>query len=167
MRRSTLIQVVMAAIVLCVAVPRMAAADDITGVLVDSACYASYGAKATSADHLKCAITCAQRGQRLAVVTAKGQVYMVTGVFTQGNSAKLIPLLNLPVVFTGTLGVRVPDSGVPTLTSTTDTRRPSGTQDSVVTKTVRRGDFQEGDVPNASELTIELLSFKLVTIKLQ
>jgi len=164
MRRSVLITVVMAGIVLG-AMPRMAAADSITGVLVDGACYASYGAKATTADHLKCAITCAQRGQRLAVVTSTGAVYMVIGAYAQGNNAKLIPLLNLQVVFTGTLGVRVPDSGLPTLTSTTDTRRPSGTQDSVVTKTVRRGDFQEGDLPNASELTIDLSGFKLVNVK--
>jgi hypothetical protein len=167
MRRSTLIKAVMAAIVLGAAVPRMAAADDITGVLVDSACYAAVGTKATSADHLKCAITCAQRGQRLAVVTSTGAVYMVIGAFTQSNNAKLISLLNLPVVFTGTLGVRYPDSGAtPTLTSTTtDNRRPTSTQDSVITKTVRRGDFQEGDLPNANELTIELLSYKLVNVK--
>jgi hypothetical protein len=164
MRRSMLIKVVMTAIVLG-AMPRMAAADTITGVLVDSACYTAYGAKATSADHLKCATTCAQRGQRLAVVTSTGLVYMVIGAYAQGNNAKLIPLLNLQVAFTGTLGVRYPDSGVPTLTSTTDTRRPSGTQDSVVTNTVRRGDFQEGDLTNASELTIDLSGFKVVTTR--
>jgi len=162
MRRSMLIKVVMAAIVLGAAMPRMAAADDITGVLVDSACYTAYAAKAMTADHLKCAITCAQRGQRLAVVTTKGDVYMVIGIYTQSNNAKLISLLNLPAVFTGTLGVRAPDSGAVTLASTTDNRRPNGTQDGVVTKTVRKGDFQEGDLPNASELTIDLSSYKLV-----
>jgi hypothetical protein len=137
---------------------------DLAGTLVDSACYLRAGKAAISGDHAKCAITCAQRGGRLALVTATGDVYMVVGAYTQSNNAGLIQLVNRPIVLTGVVGIRSPDSGaVPTLTSKTDTRHATGPQDGVITvKTVRVGDFREGDLPDAPEVTIEPTGFKLV-----
>jgi hypothetical protein len=137
---------------------------DLAGTLVDSACYLRAGKAAISGDHAKCAITCAQRGGRLALVTATGDVYMVVGAYTQSNNAGLIQLVNRPIVLTGVVGIRSPDSGaVPTLTSKTDTRHATGPQDGVITvKTVRVGDFREGDLQDAPEVTIEPTGFKLV-----
>ena len=47
------------------------ATTDVTGLLIDGACYLSRGAKAT-ADHTNCAIACAQKGHRLVVLTPGG-----------------------------------------------------------------------------------------------
>ena len=118
-------------------------------------------------DHLKCAIACAQKGGRLAVVTEKGEVYAVTGPLTQDNNAKLIQFINQKVTLTGTLGVFKAVADIlpappPPGKVVPDKRRPTGTEDGVVTKTVRTGDFREGDVPTGSELSIEVVSIDLV-----
>jgi hypothetical protein len=52
---------------------------------------------------MKCAITCAQKGHRLAIVTAQGAVYVVTGDLAQDNNARLIPLIGKTIVITGTV----------------------------------------------------------------
>jgi hypothetical protein len=138
----------------------VATTTDITGLLLDSACYLSRGAKAT-ADHAKCAIACAQKGGRLAVLTPGGAVYMVIGILTQDNNAQLIPFINRVVVLTGIVATRVQDINLTTSAVTFDDRRLTGSQDEVVSKiTVRQGDFREGDIPG-SELTIDAISAKL------
>jgi len=63
MRRTVLILAVMAAVFSGAAVPE--AADTLTGTLVDNACYAAAGSKATGSDHMNCAMTCAQKGSRV------------------------------------------------------------------------------------------------------
>jgi hypothetical protein len=159
MRRSTLIRVVLTAIALGAIPSPMGAADTaitITGVVVDSACYLSMGKKAMDPDHLKCAIVCAQKSQRLALVTQSGDVYMIVGDYAANANAKLIPLLNTVVAVTGTVAVRAPDLAVPTLA--TDTRRQVGTQDITFAKTIKKGDNKEGDLQNASEMTITITS---------
>lgn len=171
MRRLFSIPVVMLAIVFGSAANNLTALPQIqlagfTGVLVDSACYAALGKAATGSDHAKCAIACAQKGNRLALVTTKGTVYMVIGVFAQANNAKFIAMLNQTVVLTGTVGTRVPDSPLPPPVLN-DGRRPTGTQDAVVTTPVRKGDFHEGDIPNASETTIEVTSIQLAAVQIQ
>jgi hypothetical protein len=173
MRRFVLIPLVMTAIVFgaaadnLTALPQIAAAASFTGMLVESACYATLGIEeATEADHTKCAIACAQKGQRLALVTATGDVYMVIGALTQNNNAKLIPLLNRTVVLTGTVAVRPPDNPFPPAVQS-DGRRPTGTKDAIVLAKVRKGDFKEGDVPDAGEMTIEVSSIQVATIGIQ
>ena len=167
MRRTVLILAVMAAVFSGAAVPE--AADTLTGTLVDNACYAAAGSKATGSDHMNCAMTCAQKGSRLAVVTPTGIVYMVIGVLTQNNNAKLVQLMNQSVTVTGTLGTRILTSAVPTLTSTTsldDGRRPTGEQDGIVSGvTVKKGDYRDGDVSGVTENTIDASSVALVTSK--
>jgi hypothetical protein len=135
---------------------------DLTGLLIDSACYLSRGARAT-ADHTACAIACAQKGGRLALLTPFGGVYMVIGVLTQNNNANLIPFVNKTVVLTGTAGTRLQDISTLTKTATTlDTRRLSTSQTEVVEKvTFRVGDFREGDIPLGSEQTFDAISAKL------
>jgi hypothetical protein len=186
MRRSVLIPAVMAAVVLGAAGSPMAAADSLVGELVDSACYATRGMKAKGANHAQCALACAQKGHRLALVTVTGDVYMVTGALTEDNNAKLIPLMSRTVVVTGSVGeVRVQDgivqdssvSGINVLESTLlesdakgdgsgDGRRPTASKGGVVTKTVRKGDFREGDVKEGVVKIIEAISVELtVAIK--
>jgi hypothetical protein len=156
MRRSVLILAVMAAVVL--GVPAMAAADSLVGVLVDGACFAAQPLKSMGAAHAACAIACAQRGHRLALVTLTG-VYRVTGVLTQANNAQLTPLINGLVVLTGTVGVRVVQSAVPVVADVGDGRRPTGSLSGVITKLeLRYGDFREGDVPVGAEMVIEAIS---------
>ena len=160
MRQSMLIPAVMAAVVLCAGVP--AAAQIVTppvtlvGTLVDSACYAA--SKATGAGHAQCAISCAQRGGRLALVTPLGLVFMVTGALTQDNNAKLIPLMNRSVVLTGTVSAVLIQAVLP-VTPAGDGRRPTGTEGGVVaTSVIRVGDFREGDVKWGVETTIEAVT---------
>ena len=175
MRRSMLKLMIVATVVLGAAVPAMPAAGglgggqvssgtttDLTGVLIDGACYLTKGAKATS-DHAACALVCAQKGGRLALLTPLGGLYMVVGVLTQNNNASLIPFLNKVVVLTGTLGTRVQDISTLTASSTPlDGRRLSTNLTDVVGKvTFRVGDFREGDVPLGSEQTIDAISAKL------
>jgi hypothetical protein len=159
MRRSVLILAVMAAVVL--GAPAIAAADTLVGVLVDSSCFATGGLKSMLPAHAACAIACAQKGHRLALVTATG-VYRVTGALTQGNNAQLIPLvMNGLVVLTGTAGVRVVQSAVPVVAAPGDGRRPTGSLDGLINKTVvRTGDFREGDVPvpGTVEMVIDAIS---------
>ena len=134
---------------------------DLTGILIDGACYLSKGAKATS-DHAACALACAQKGGRLALLTPLGGVYQVIGVLTQNNNAGLIAFVNKTVVLTGTLGTRVQDVTTLTASTTTDSRRLTTNQTEVVEKvTFRVGDFREGDVPLGSEQTIDAISAKL------
>jgi len=195
MRRSMLKLMVMGAVVLGAAVPALRAAaqlvdartsdqlvtatseqllttdqlvtattTDLTGLLIDSACYLSRGAKAT-ADHTACAIACAQKGGRLALLTPLGGVYMVIGVLTENNNANLIPFINKTVVLTGTPGTRLQD--ITTLTKSTtpiDGRRLSASQTEIVEKvTFRVADFREGDIPLGSEQTFDAISAKVPT----
>jgi hypothetical protein len=172
MRRSLLMRPVLAALVLIAAVPTRAAADVITGKLVDSACNMTMGKTdlVLAPDHLKCAIACAQKGGRLAVVTEKGEVYAVTGPLTQDNNARLMQFINQTVTLTGTLGVIQAAAGVlpapqpPGKVAPPDKRRPTGAEDGVVSKTTRTGDFREGDIATGPELSIELVSIDLVPV---
>jgi hypothetical protein len=135
---------------------------ELTGMLVDSACYLRAGKAATSGDHAKCAIVCAQKGGRVALVTTTGDVYMVIGIYTQDNNAKLLQLMNRPIVIAGMVGVRTPPVVVPVISSVDD-RRPTGTEDGVLAKArFRQGDFKDGDLPTAPQATIEPTAFKLV-----
>jgi len=165
--RSLWIRGALAAVVLSAGVPAQAAADTIVGQLVDSACNMMMIKRelVLAPDHLKCAVACAQKGGRLAVLTDKGEVYVVTGALTQDDNAKLVRFINQNVVLTGTLGVIQPVSAIlpTTKVATTKPRRPSGTEDGVVSKTIRQGDFRDGDVTTGSELSIEVLTIDLVT----
>jgi len=173
MRRSLLIRVILTAVVAGAAFPVATVVagqlppppDVITGQLVDSACYRTLGAAATAPEHAKCAMMCAQKGQRVALVTSTGGVYAITGLLAQANNALLVPLLNRVVVLTGVISLiqaaAVP-TPVPQPTAGTDARRPSGTGGVVEKIEIRKGDFREGDVPNGLELSIEAIAAKLV-----
>jgi len=87
--------VVATAIVLGLAVPSFAA--EVTGVLVDLACYTKDKANTTNAHKgmgETCAQSCAKNGDTVALVTEKGDVYevMTMGGLSGEKNAKLVPL---------------------------------------------------------------------------
>jgi type 1 fimbria pilin len=170
MRHSVLIPAVMAAFVLGAAGPAAAQGPPpltatLVGTLVDSACYAALGSKAAGADHARCAISCAQRGGRVALVTLTGAVFMVTGALTQENNAKLIPLMNQSVVLTGTV-IAVSIEAVSAVADAGDGRRPTGIDGGIIGKSVIRvGDFREGDVKGGVEMTIDAITAALAVTK--
>jgi len=87
--------------VVAFAVPSFAAETTVTGELVDIACYTKDKVKNVGVTHQDCATTCAMKGQPLAVVTDKGEVYAVAGDLTNDNNAMLAPHMSHRVVLTG------------------------------------------------------------------
>jgi hypothetical protein len=81
-------------------------AAEITGVLVDKACYAKDKASTTD-DHkgmdAACAQACAKNGNTVALVTDKGEVYdvMPMGKLAGEKNAKLVPHMSHKVALTG------------------------------------------------------------------
>lgn len=64
------------------------------GEVVDVACYREKSPEGGGYgdEHAACALTCAKKGQDLAVVTYDG-LYIITGDVTKDNNAKLIELV--------------------------------------------------------------------------
>ncbi|HEV8345723.1 MAG TPA: hypothetical protein VGQ16_04060 [Vicinamibacterales bacterium] len=152
--------------------PRLDATTTIVGQLVESACYMQRGAAATAPEHAKCATMCAQKGHRLGVVTLTGDVFMVTGILTQDNNAKLIPLIQRMVVLTGTVNiiqVSTTSTASPVLLDPkADARRLDGTEVGVIEKKpTKTADFREGDVMDGVEMTIDAITADLAPVRLQ
>jgi hypothetical protein len=83
-----------------------ASAAEITGVLVDKACYTQDKANTTNAHKgmgENCAQACAKKGGTVALVTEKGEVYdvMTMGGLAGENNAKLVPHMSHTVTLTG------------------------------------------------------------------
>ena len=99
------IRLLVAAILLSCAASVSTAPTTITGVLVDRACFAKAKldtANASKSAHDICLAACSKlTGIRIALVTDKGDVYTVTGDFTDNSNAKLIPHLCHTVTLTG------------------------------------------------------------------
>ena len=89
-----------AACVAALAAPAFARTETVKGELVDQACYMK-DKKNVGASHKECAETCAKKGQPVAIVTADGKVYQVTGALAADNNAKLVPHLTHTVEITG------------------------------------------------------------------
>jgi hypothetical protein len=89
-----------AALVLGIGVSAAAAATDVTGVLVDKACYLKE--KVIEKDPA-CAQACAKDGGAVALVTEKGEIYdvMVMGGLAGEKNAKLVPHMLHTVTLTG------------------------------------------------------------------
>ena len=98
--------VIIAAMVLCFSVRGFAA--EVTGVLVDEACYLKDKANTTN-DHkgmdTACAQACAKNGNTVALVTDKGEVYqvMAMGELAGEKNAKLVPHMSHTVTLTGSI----------------------------------------------------------------
>jgi hypothetical protein len=81
-------------------------AAEITGVLVDKACYEHDKANTTNGHKgmgEACAQACAKKGGTVALVTEKGEVYdvMTMGALAGENNAKLVPHMSHTVTLTG------------------------------------------------------------------
>jgi hypothetical protein len=95
----------MAAILLGISVSAASAAE-VTGVLVDQACYTADKANTTNAHKdmgPECAQACAKKGGKVALVTEKGELYevMTMGSLAGENNAKLVPHMSHTVTLTG------------------------------------------------------------------
>jgi hypothetical protein len=82
----------------------MAAPETVTGVLVDRGCYTKDKANTTN-EHkgmgATCAQDCAKKGQPVALVTDKGEVYTVTGDLAAEMNKALVPHMSHTVTLTG------------------------------------------------------------------
>jgi len=93
--------------VLALGVVAFAAAQTISGQLIDQTCYkmnksnTGVDHKMPSGDEANCAATCAKMGQPVALLTSDGKVYTVTGDLAANNNAKLVPHLSHKVELTG------------------------------------------------------------------
>ena len=80
----------------------LAAEMTVTGELVDHACYTKRGAEdGSGSGHAQCAKDCAMKGMPVALVTAGGDVYMLSGGVTADNNAALVPHMSHTVEVTG------------------------------------------------------------------
>jgi hypothetical protein len=82
-------------------------AAEVTGVLVDEACYVKEKAAGSNSqlkgEDVACAQSCAKNGNSVALVTEKGDVYqvMAMGALSSEKNAKLVPHMTHKVVLTG------------------------------------------------------------------
>ena len=88
-----------AAFVVALGAPAFAGEMTVKGELVDQMCYTK-DAKNVGAGHESCAVTCAKKGQPVALVASDG-VYVVTGDLTKDNNAQLVPHMSHIVELTG------------------------------------------------------------------
>jgi hypothetical protein len=82
-------------------------AGELTGTLVDEACYLKEKASGSNAqlkgEDVACAQACAKSGNSVALVTDKGDVYqvMTMGALAGEKNAKLVPHMTHKVTLTG------------------------------------------------------------------
>ena len=96
--------VALASIVLGAGVFAIAAPTTVSGVLVDKACYTKDKANTTNAHKgmdAACAQDCAKQGSQVALVTAKGEVYDVSGELAANKNEKLVAHMSHTVEVTG------------------------------------------------------------------
>jgi hypothetical protein len=104
--KNTLAGVVAAAFVLALGVPAFAATETVKGQVVDQTCYTKDKAN-NGSDHKMpqdvkdCAIACAKKGAPLALLTADGKLYEITGGLAADKNAKLVAHVSHTVEVTG------------------------------------------------------------------
>jgi hypothetical protein len=104
--RRLLAGMTVAGFLLALSAVAFAATQTISGQLVDETCYKQNKVN-TGVDHKMpedtpgCAVTCAKMGLPLALLTADGKLYTVTGDLAANNNAKLVPHLSHKVELTG------------------------------------------------------------------
>ncbi len=80
--------------------PRFAEPQTLKGEIVDSACYTKD--KANKGDsHKDCGTSCVKKGGPVALITAAGDVYQITGAYTENKNAKLVDHVSHTVEVTG------------------------------------------------------------------
>jgi hypothetical protein len=99
--------VIVAAFVVALGAPASAATQTITGQLIDQTCYkmdksnTGVDHKMPKGDTKDCAIGCAKGGQPVALLTADGKIYTVTGDLAADKNAKLVGHMSHKVELTG------------------------------------------------------------------
>jgi hypothetical protein len=99
--RRFLAGVAASAFVIILTAPASAKTMTVKGQVVDEGCSLREMGKAKSAEMDQCAVDCAKRGEPVALLTADGKVYRITGGLAANNNAKLIPHMNHTVEITG------------------------------------------------------------------
>lgn len=82
--------------------PAFAKEGTVKGELVDQMCYLKD--KKAGSGHADCAVECAKSGQPVAVLTADGKLYTVTGALAANKNEKLVPHMTHQVEVTGDIG---------------------------------------------------------------
>lgn len=77
----------------------------VTGEVVDLECQLTRGDGGRGAAHAACAMTCARKGNQLAILTADA-VYLVEGDYTANRNAKLLDFVARTVEAKGTISER-------------------------------------------------------------
>ena len=105
--REVFVGLTVAAFVVALGAPALAATQTITGQLIDESCY-KMDKSNTGVDHKMpkgetkdCAIACAKGGRPVALLTSDGKVYTVTGDLAADKNAKLVAHLSHTVALTG------------------------------------------------------------------
>ena len=89
-----------AAFVVALAAPAFAKTETVKGEIVDQTCYMK-DKKNVGASHKECADTCAKKGAPMAVLTADGKLYQITGGLAADSNAKLVAHVTHTVEITG------------------------------------------------------------------
>ncbi len=95
--RKTLIYLAMVLLTLSASLAVTAKTSDdkvmtITGEVIDQPCFEGKGGARGEA-HKACALSCAKRGNQLAIVDAKNNVYSITGDYAANKNEKLVPFV--------------------------------------------------------------------------
>ena len=96
-----------ATFVVLLSAPALAKTMTVKGQVVDEGCSLKEMAGHKDGDHEasaamdECALECAKRGEPLALLTADGKVYRITGGLAANNNAKLIAHMKHTVEITG------------------------------------------------------------------
>ena len=99
--------VVLAAFVIALGTPAFAKTETVKGQIVDETCYkldksnTGVDHKMPKGDTKDCAIACAKAGRPMALLTADGKMYEITGGLADNKNAKIIPHLSHTVEVTG------------------------------------------------------------------
>ena len=91
----------MAAMAMAFAPAVSAKPTTVKGELIDTTCGKDGKTGKSGAEHAACATSCAKRGEPVAVYTADGSIYLVTGAFAADKNAKLIEFMAKTVEVTG------------------------------------------------------------------
>jgi hypothetical protein len=90
-----------AAVVMAFGGSVLAKTETVTGKVVDEGCSLSADHKMPAEEMASCAVMCAKNGEPLALLTADGKVYRITGGLAANKNAKLIEHVNKTVEITG------------------------------------------------------------------
>ena len=105
--RKFLAGVMVTGFVVVLSVPVLAKTETVKGQVVDQNCYTKDSVNNKGVDHKMpadmkdCAISCAKKGQPLALLTSDGKLYTIAGGLAENNNAKLVAHLSHTIEITG------------------------------------------------------------------